>query len=83
MEKAGVQLVVAGHKHRYRHDLPSPGRRWHQVVGGGHELGFARGKPDAGRFPTVIEGAVKNGRLMVTAHDVFKNRIAETFTIDQ
>lgn len=83
MEKAGIQLVVAGHKHRYRHDLPSPGRRWHQVVGGGHELGFAHGKPDAGRFPTVIEGAVKNGRLVVTAHDVFKNRIAETFTIDQ
>jgi hypothetical protein len=42
---------------------------------------MARGKPDEGRFPTVIEGAVKNGRLVVTAHDVFKNRIAETFTI--
>jgi hypothetical protein len=81
MEKAGVQLVVAGHKHRYRHDLPSSGRRWHQVVGGGHELGMSRGKPDEGRFPTVIEGTVKNGRLVVTAHDVFKNRIAETFTI--
>ena len=81
MEKAGVQLVVAGHKHRYRHDLPSPGRRWHQVVGGGHELGVACGKPDASRFPTVIEGMVKNGRLVVTAHDVYKKRIAETFTI--
>ena len=81
MEKAGVQLVVAGHKHRYRHDLPSPGRRWHQVVGGGHELGHSHGKPDAGRFPTVIEGVVKDGRLVVTAHDVFKKRIAETFTI--
>lgn len=81
MEKAGVQLVVAGHKHRYRHDLPSPGRRWHQVVGGGHELGYSHGKPDAGRFPTVIEGAVKNGRLVVTAHDVYKRRIVETFVI--
>ena len=81
MEKAGVQLVVAGHKHRYRHDLPSPGRRWHQVVGGGHELGHSRGKPDAGRFPTVIEGKVKDGRLVVTAHDVFNKRIAETFAI--
>lgn len=81
MEKAGVQLVVAGHKHRYRHDLPSPGRRWHQVVGGGHELGVARGKPDDGRFPTVIEGVVKDGRLVVTVHDVFRKRIAEEFTV--
>jgi hypothetical protein len=40
-----------------------------------------RGKPDAGCFPTVIEGAIKDGRLAVTAHDVFKNRIAETFMI--
>lgn len=81
MEKAGVNLVVAGHKHFYRHDLPSPGRSWHQVVGGGHELGAVRGNPDPGRFPTVIEGAVVNGRLVVTVHDVFKNRIAETFAI--
>ena len=82
MEKGAVQLVVAGHKHRYRHDLPSPGRRWHQVVGGGPELGVSRGKPDASRFPTVIEGVVKDGRLLVTVHDVFKKRIAEMFAID-
>ena len=81
MEKAGVQLVVAGHKHRYRHDLPSPGRRWHQVVGGGHELGHSRGTPDASRFPTVIEGRVDGGRLVVTVHDVFKKRIVEKFEI--
>ena len=81
MEKAGVQLVVAGHTHRYRHDLPSPGRRWHQVVGGGHELGVVRGRPDASRFPTVIEGSVRNGQLVVTVHDVFKKRIVETFAV--
>ena len=81
MEKGGVQLVVAAHKHRYRHDLPSPGRRWHQVVGGGHELGVCRGVPDAGRFPTVIEGAVRDGRLEVTVHDVFGNRVAEKFSV--
>ena len=81
MEKGGVQLVVAGHKHRYRHDLPSSDHSWHQVVGGGHELGLSRGKPDAGRFPTVIEGKVKDGSLIVTAHDVFNKRIAETFAI--
>jgi predicted phosphodiesterase len=82
LEKGGVQLVVAGHRHRYRHDLPSPGRSWHQVLGGGHELGVSsRGEPDEGRFPTVVEGAVRDGRLVVTVHDVFGNRIADSFAI--
>lgn len=80
-EKAGVQLVVAGHKHRYRHDPPSLGRCWHQVVGGGHELGMTRGKPDPGRFPTVVEGFVENGRLSVVVYDVFNNRVVERFAI--
>lgn len=74
--------MVAGHRHRYRHDLPSPGRSWHQVLGGGHELGVSsRGEPDEGRFPTVVEGAVRDGRLVVTVHDVFGNRIADSFAI--
>ena len=81
LENAGVQLVVVGHKHRYRHDLPSPGRGWHQVVGGGHELGISRGKPNDELFPTVVEGAVENGKLVVSAYDVFKGRLVEKFSI--
>ena len=81
LEKAGVQLVVAGHKHRYRHDLPSSGRSWHQIVGGGPELGMSGKVPDTGRFPTVIEGGVVNGRLEVVAHDVFNGKVVERFEI--
>ena len=81
LDKAGVQLVVAGHKHRYRHDLPSPDHNWHQVVGGGPELGVSHGRPDPGRFPTVIEGGVVNGRLEVVIHDVFNNKVVERFEI--
>ena len=83
MEKAGVQLVVAGHKHCYRHDLPSPGRGWHQVVGGGHQTRYSqdKSKSNADRFPTVIEGKVKNGRLIVKVHDVYKKRVVETFEL--
>jgi hypothetical protein len=44
-------------------------------------LGASGGRPDNGRFPTVIEGAVKDGRLVVTVHDVFKRRVVETFTV--
>ena len=75
LEKAGVQLVVCGHKHRFRFDAPTADRPWAQVVGGGPELGVTRGKPDAGRFPTVVEGTVENGRLRLLVHDVFNGRV--------
>jgi len=76
LEKHGVKLVIAAHKHRFRIDPPSPGRSWHQIVGGGPELGTAHGRTDAGRFPTVIEGTVEDGRLCIVVHDVFGNRLA-------
>lgn len=77
LEKAGVQLVIAAHKHRYRYDAPTAGRGWAQIVGGGPELGVGHGgKPDAGRFPTVIEGKVEGGKLVVTVHDAFNGKVA-------
>lgn len=75
LEKAGVQLVVCGHKHRFRFDAPTADRQWAQVVGGGPELGVTRGKPDAGRFPTVIEGKVESGHLRLLVHDVLNHRV--------
>ena len=74
--KAGVQLVVCGHKHRFRFDPPTADRPWAQVVGGGPELGVTRGQPDASRFPTVVEGKVENGRLNLVVHDVFHGEVA-------
>lgn len=75
LEKAGVQLVVCGHKHRFRFDAPTADRQWAQVVGGGPELGVTRGKPDSGRFPTVIEGKVESGHLRLLVHDVLNHRV--------
>ena len=37
--------------------------------------GVVRGKPDTGRFPTVIEGFAENGKLRLVVHDVFSNRV--------
>ena len=53
----GVQLVVAGHKHRYRFDPATSDRPWAQIVGGG--------RGPAPRFQTLIEGCVKDGELAV------------------
>ena len=75
LEKAGVKLVVCGHKHRFRFDAPTADRPWAQVVGGGPEFGLSHGKPDASRFPTVVEGLVAGGKLRLVVHDVFNNRI--------
>ena len=78
-EKGGVRLVVAAHKHRFRYDAPTADRPWAQIVGGGPELGMSRDKPDAGRFPTVIEGKVEGGRLVIAVHDVFHGTVAGRF----
>lgn len=61
--RAGVQLVIAAHQHRYRYDAPSASRPWAQMVGAG--LGM------------VIDGCVEDGRLVVRAHDA-AGRIVET-----
>ena len=73
--KAGVQLVVCGHAHRFRYDPPTAKRPWAQVVGGGPELGVSGDKPDASRFPTVIEGKVEDGKLRLVVHDVMHGRV--------
>lgn len=75
LERAGVRLVVCGHRHRFRFDEPTAERPWAQVVGGGPELGVSDGQPDAGRFPTVVEGKVVDGRLRLVVHDVFNGRV--------
>ncbi len=87
LEKAGCQLVITGHQHKYRYDEPSAGRGWAQIVGGGPELGVSTrvvdGKRvqvgDESRFPTVVEGFVEGGRLRVRVHDVVKNCLAGEF----
>jgi len=87
LEKAGCQVVITAHNHRYRYDAPNADHKWAHVVGGGPELGWGRRKVDGkivqvaddGRFPTVIEGKVEDGKLRIVVHDVFKKRIAGDF----
>ena len=61
LAKNGVQLVMAGHTHRYRFDPATPDRPWAQIVGGG------RGA--APRFQTLIEGKVEGGELVMRVHN--------------
>jgi len=77
LERNGVSLVVVAHRHRFRYDPPAADRCWAQVSGGGPDLS---GK-DPSRSPTVIEGAVEDGRLVVRVHDVLRGVVAETVTL--
>ena len=70
-KKAGVQLVIAAHQHQFRYDAPTADRKWAQIVGGGPDLDPTKD----GRFPTVIEGRVEAGKLVVTVHDVLNGKV--------
>ena len=72
-EKAGVNLVITGHTHRFRHDPPGDGRTWDHIVCGGCDI-WGRGANR--KFPTVIEGRVDGGRLVVRVHDLVAKNIA-------
>ena len=83
-KKAGVQLVIAAHQHRFRYDAPTEERPWAQIVGGGPELGVRKHwkadgtfttTPAPEKFPTVIEGKVEDGNLIVTVHDVLSGKV--------
>ena len=86
LEKAGCQVVITAHEHRYRYDAPNADHKWAHIVGGGPDFGsrtvnWHTGEKvrDEGRFPTVIEGKVDGGRLSIAVHDVFNKRIASSF----
>ena len=83
-EKAGVQLVITAHQHRFRVDRPTANRKWMHVVGGGPELGIdyhwtkEKGDwttPNPAKFPTVMEGKIEGGKLHLIVHDVFNKKI--------
>ncbi len=70
LQKAGCQLVITAHQHRYRFDAPTLDRTWAQMIGGGPDL-------NARSYPTVIEGQVLDGKLQIRVHNVFTGEIQD------
>ena len=84
LDRHGVQLVVCGHEHLHRWDDKVPGFRWSQVLGGGPEMGYGAGYVKDDRYcPTVIEGRVEGGRLVVSAHDVWRGNVLSERTFER
>ena len=78
----GVQLVIAGHRHRFRYDPAGAGRSWAQIVGGGPVLTDGFGNPESSRFPTVIEGRAADGKLNVKVHNVVSGGLAGEYSYE-
>ena len=76
LDKAGCQLVITAHQHVYRYDAPAGDRHWAQIVGGGPDMDPAKD----GRFPTVIEGEVKDRKLEITVHNILTGKVQDSFT---
>ena len=60
-----VQLVLAGHIHKYRHDAATETRPWAEIIGGG------RGD---NTFQTLVEGKVEGGELVVRVFNTDADR---------
>jgi len=60
-----VKVVIAGHKHYYRCDVPAGGRNWTQICGGGPGDGQTARHGHV-RYPTFIGGEVVDGKLVIT-----------------
>ena len=83
LDRHGVQLVVCGHEHDHRWN-ENTGYRWKQVLGGGPELGYGAGfKPREAACPTIIEGVVENGKLVVRVHDAWRGGVISSRTFER
>ena len=71
LSKAGCQIVVTAHQHKYRYDAPDGSRKWAQMVGGGPKL------TEDGKFPTVIDGRVEDGHLKMTVYNMTTGQVCD------
>ena len=79
LDEAGCQLLITAHQHAFRIDAPNEKHPWVQIVGGGPNMRDGVEK----HFPTVIDGEVRDGKLVVTAHNMFTGNVCGTVTLGQ
>lgn len=76
LEKAHCQLVVSAHTHVYNYFAPTKERPWAHIIGGGHGMDTN----DKKGYPTVIEGKVVDGKLLVRIFNARDNVQIGEFT---
>lgn len=76
LKAAHCQLIITGHQHFYRYNAATKSRPWAQIIGGGPYMDSTQ----KGKFPTVIEGEVKDDKLHITVHNILSGKIQQTMT---
>lgn len=75
LEKAGCQLVITGHQHKFRYEAPCFDHSWAEIIGGGPEMTGPKAETD---FPTLIDVRSAGGKLKVQVINMVTNKkIAE------
>ena len=74
LDKARVTAVISGHQHAYRFSEPVEGRRWAQIVGGGHE-----NRDEERNIISVIHGHADANKLVITVYNAANNTVRSTF----
>lgn len=84
LQKAGCQLLITAHQHKYQYFPAENGRSWDEIIGGGPDLGFkgkgANRKEAPDRYPTVIEGFTEDGTMKIRIHNILTGRVQDEFT---
>lgn len=75
LEKAGCQLVITGHQHKYRYEAPCFDHSWAEIIAGGPHM---TGEKSVDEYPTLVDVKVAGGSLKVQVFNMVDNKkIAE------
>ena len=76
LSEAGCHILITAHQHRFRLDMPNEQHSWCQIVGGGPHMA---GK-DGVHFATVIDGEVRDGKLVISVHNLTNGTVCTSVT---
>lgn len=79
LEKAGCQLVISGHQHKFRYEPPCFEHNWAEIIGGGPDTKGAKADTD---YPTLIDVKAAGGSLKVKVINALTNKKIAEYKFD-
>ena len=79
LEKAGCQLVITGHQHKYRYEAPCFAHSWAEIIGGGPDIS---GPKSVEEFPTLVDVKVAGNCLKVQVLNMADNKKIAEYKFD-
>ena len=79
LEKAGCQLVITGHQHRYRYEAPCFAHSWAEIIAGGPNM---TGEKSVEEYPTLVDVKVAGNCLKVQVLNMAANKKVAEYKFD-